>query len=104
MNTGLYDDDNNNFGRNKLYKGNIMDYVIGKEIGKGAYAIVKQAIHKPSGQKVAIKFYEKVKLMDPLRKTAVKKEIQIMKQLNHDNIVKMCEVIDTPRQVKFIMT
>jgi serine/threonine protein kinase len=88
--------------QNSMFKGRLHDYVIGREIGKGAYAIVKQALHKPTGVKVAIKFYEKIKLMDPLRKTAVKKEIQIMKHLNHENTVKMYEVIDTPKQVTTI--
>jgi hypothetical protein len=41
------------------FRGRIEDYAIGKEIGKGAYAIVKQALHKPSNKKMAIKFYEK---------------------------------------------
>ncbi len=30
-------------------------YTFGKQIGQGAYAIVKEGIHKPTGGKVAIK-------------------------------------------------
>ena len=30
-------------------------YHIGKQIGKGAYAIVNESVHKPSGECVAIK-------------------------------------------------
>lgn len=81
------------------FGGRINDYVIGKEIGKGAYAVVKQAMHKPTGLKLAIKQYDKFKLMDQSRKSAVKREIQIMKNLDHPNIVKLYEVIDTPKQV-----
>jgi 5'-AMP-activated protein kinase catalytic alpha subunit len=84
------------------FKGKSSDYVYGKEIGKGAYAIVKQAIHKPTGKKYAVKIYDKYKLMDQSRKSAVKREIQILKQIDHCNIVKMFEVIDNPKQVYFI--
>ncbi len=86
--------------RNKSEFGDkINDYMIGKEIGKGAYAVVKQAVHKQTGTKLAIKIYEKFKLMDPARKNAVKREIQVLKQLDHSNVVKLYEVIDNPKQV-----
>jgi serine/threonine protein kinase len=64
---------------------------------------VKQAVHKPSGVRVAIKIYEKFKLMDPAKKTSVKREIHILKKLDHSNIVKLFEVIDTPKQVFIIL-
>jgi hypothetical protein len=83
-----------------IFRGRIEDYAIGKEIGKGAYAIVKQAYHKPTNKKMAIKIYEKVKLLDPQRKNSVKREIQILKKIEHDNIVKLYEVIDNQKQVK----
>jgi hypothetical protein len=37
--------------------------------------------------------------MDPLRKNAVKREIQILKKLEHENVIKLFEVIDTAKQV-----
>ena len=37
-------------------------YHFGSQIGHGAYAIVKECIHKPSGEKVAIKQYDRSKL------------------------------------------
>lgn len=86
-----------------VFRGRIEDYSIGKEIGKGAYAIVKLAHHKPTGKKMAIKIYEKVKLLDPQKKNSVKREIQILKKLDHLNIVKLYEVIDCVKQVKFVI-
>lgn len=35
--------------------GNLDDYNIGKQVGQGAYAVVKQAVHKPTGRLVAVK-------------------------------------------------
>jgi len=42
----------------------ISDYQLGKQIGNGAYAVVREAIHKPTNEKVAIKVYDRFKLMD----------------------------------------
>ena len=82
-----------------LFKGRIEDYAIGKEIGKGAYAIVKQALHKPTNIYVAVKIYDKSKLIDPQRNSSVKKEIEILQKIDHSNIVKLHEVIATTKQV-----
>ena len=43
------------------------DYIVGKQVGQGAYATVRLAIHKASGKKLAIKIYEKSRLVDPGR-------------------------------------
>ena len=82
------------------FRGKIEDYLIGKELGKGAYAIVKNAVHKQTNLKMAIKIYEKYKLSDPQRKSSVNREIVILKKINHPNIVKLYEVIDSSKQVK----
>jgi len=89
--------DNNPY---KDFTGNAEDYKYLKEIGKGAYAVVKQAIHKPTKTKVAIKIYEKFRLMDVHRKEALKREINVLKKLNNPNIVKLIEVINLPKQVR----
>ena len=81
------------------FRGKIEDYKFLKEIGKGSYASVKSAIHKSTGNKYAIKIYEKYKLMDPAKKSAVKREIQILRKIEHKNIVGLIEVIDNPKQV-----
>ena len=81
------------------FRGRIEDYKFIREIGKGSYASVKSAIHKSTGKKYAIKIYEKYKLMDPAKKAAVKREIQILKKIEHENIVGLLEVIDATKQV-----
>ena len=75
------------------------DYTFGEEIGKGAYAVVKKAIHNPTKEIFAIKIYEKSRLIDLQKKNSVKKEIQILKKINHKNIVKLYEIIQTTHQV-----
>ena len=76
---------------------------MGKEIGKGAYAVVKFSTHKPSSKKVAIKIYDKVKLNDVHKRNAVKREIEVLKKLDHPNVVKLHEIIETIKQTFLIM-
>ena len=72
------------------------DYHIGKEIGRGAFAKVKLAYHRYKRQSYAAKVYDKSSLEDPSRKLGVQTEIDILKMLDHPNVVKLHEVIDTP--------
>ena len=45
-------------------KHSLDDYVIGKQIGQGAYAVVRIGMHKQLNKKVALKIYEKEKIKD----------------------------------------
>jgi serine/threonine protein kinase len=40
---------------------------VGKLLGRGAFSVVKLGVHKVSGKKVAVKTYEKYKLIDHKR-------------------------------------
>ena len=40
---------------------------MGKLIGQGAYAIVKEVIHKKNKERFAVKIYDRSKLKDPQR-------------------------------------
>lgn len=51
---------------------------MGKQIGQGAYATVRIALHKPTNQKVAIKIYEKTRIKEPQRKKSVRREIKLL--------------------------
>ena len=85
------------------HNGLITDYVIGKDIGKGAYAVVKYAIHKSTNRKVAIKIYDKSKFMDQNKLKNVQREIQILHKLNHPNILKLYESIETETYIYLIL-
>ena len=86
-----------NFKKDKLSK-----YEIGEVLGKGAYAIVKIVRNKITNIKFAMKVYEKENLNSNSKKTCVFREIQILKQLNHKNIAKLIEVINTKKQILII--
>ena len=82
---------------------NLSKYLIGKEIGKGAYAKVKLITDKYTKIKYAMKIYEKIKLTDISKKKSVFNEIEIMKKVNHKNIVKLKEIIYTQKEILIIM-
>jgi len=69
-------------------------YKLGKEIGRGAFSVVKEGIRKASGKKYAIKCISK-KLIDKKELQLLEREIEIMKKLSHPNIIQLMEVIDT---------
>jgi serine/threonine protein kinase len=79
------------------------DYIIGKQIGQGAYATVRIGVHKPTNTKVAIKIYEKVKIMDPMRSRSVKREIKLMQRIDHQSIIKIYDVVETNNHMNIIM-
>ncbi|ODV80176.1 Pkinase-domain-containing protein [Suhomyces tanzawaensis NRRL Y-17324] len=70
------------------------NYEVLEQMGEGAFSIVYKARHLPSNQHVAIKILRKFQ-MDQAQKQAVLKEVTIMRQLNHPNIVKFVEFIDS---------
>ena len=86
-----------------LFNGKIEDYLITKELGKGSYAVVKLAKHRITKEKYAIKIYTKESLLDPQKRNTVKNEINILKQLNHMNIMKLYEVIDTSKYLYLVL-
>ena len=87
----------------KIFNGKIDDYLITKELGKGSYAVVKLATHKLTKNKYAIKIYSKQSLIDPQKRNTVKNEINILKQLDNDNIMKLYEVIDTSSNLYLVL-
>ncbi|XP_026837195.1 serine/threonine-protein kinase MARK2 isoform X15 [Drosophila erecta] len=77
-------------------------YKLIKTIGKGNFAKVKLAKHLPTGKEVAIKIIDKTQLNSgSLQKLF--REVRIMKMLDHPNIVKLFQVIETEKTLYLIM-
>ena len=60
-------------------------------------------MHKKLNKKVALKIYEKEKIKDIQRKKSVRREIRLMKRLNHPNIATLYEAIETEDQVILVL-
>ncbi|XP_075307104.1 serine/threonine-protein kinase MARK2 isoform X10 [Odontesthes bonariensis] len=80
----------------------IGNYRLLKTIGKGNFAKVKLARHILTGKEVAVKIIDKTQLnSSSLQKLF--REVRIMKMLNHPNIVKLFEVIETEKTLYLVM-
>jgi serine/threonine protein kinase len=61
------------------------------------------ATNRKTNQRVAIKIYEKIKLLDPEKLKNVKNEIDILRQLEHPNIIRLLQEFETFRQIHIVM-
>ena len=78
----------------------IGDYILQKEIGSGGFAKVVLGIHIPTGEKVSIKIMDKIELLkDKLNFKRVEYEIKILKLVRHKNIIKLYELMETPKKL-----
>lgn len=78
------------------------NYRLLKTIGKGNFAKVKLAKHVLTGRQVAVKIIDKTQL-NPTSLQKLFREVSVMKNLNHPNIVKLFEVIETEKTLYLIM-
>jgi protein-serine/threonine kinase len=67
---------------------------MGAQLGKGAFAAVYKATHKQTGYEVALKTYEKKLLTHRSQLMAIHREIYILAGMQHQNIMKLFEVLD----------
>ncbi|XP_013797114.1 serine/threonine-protein kinase SIK1 [Apteryx mantelli] len=77
-------------------------YDIERTLGKGNFAVVKLARHRVTKTQVAIKIIDKTRL-DPSNLEKIYREVQIMKLLNHPNIIKLYQVMET-KDMLYIVT
>jgi cyclin-dependent kinase-like len=76
-------------------------YDLLETIGEGTYGHVIKAKHKESGQIVAIKKFKESDDQDEVRKTALR-EVRILKQLRHDNVVCLLDVFRRKRKLYLV--
>lgn len=76
-------------------------YEIERTIGKGNFAVVKLAKHRITKTEVAIKIIDKTQL-DEVNLEKVYREVQIMKELSHPNIIKLYQVMETNSMVYLV--
>ncbi|XP_055935013.1 maternal embryonic leucine zipper kinase-like [Argiope bruennichi] len=76
-------------------------YILHKTLGTGGFAKVKLATHVLTGEKVAIKIMNKASLGDDLPR--VQLEIEALKILNHPNICKLYQVIETEKNYFIVL-
>lgn len=79
-------------------------YELAATLGRGNYGLVKLAIHRDSGEQYAVKIVKKEVLEDETTANVdIKREIAIMKALDHPNIVALNDVLYSPKRVFMVM-
>ena len=79
------------------------EYVIKETIGKGTFSKVKLGIIKSTGEKVAIKILEKRKIKNKTDQIRVERELNILRKINHINIVRIIQTKEDQDNIYIIM-
>jgi serine/threonine protein kinase len=78
-------------------------YILEKKIGHGAFAKVELATHELLNLKVAIKIISRKKISVDVNFARCLNEINIYKELNHKNVIKMFEVLRSVNYLYIVM-
>ena len=79
-------------------------YNLGKVMGKGQFGTTRLAVSKETGEKFACKTISKRKLIKPLDRADVQREVSVLDHLTgHANIVKLIAAYEDKRNVHIVM-
>ncbi|BDA49381.1 CBL-interacting protein kinase 23 [Coccomyxa sp. Obi] len=87
----------------ELFRKRVGNYFLGRTLGEGTYAKVKYGQQVDTGEVVAIKVLDKDKLYREGMIDQIKREIAIMKDLHHPNIVDLKEVMASKDKIYMVM-
>ena len=86
-----------------IKKNLLKDYIIKGVIGKGTFSEVKLGIDKKTKEKVAIKILEKNKITNTKDIIRIEREIDIIKSIDHINVIKVYKILQDPEKIYIIM-
>ncbi|OQS05393.1 calcium/calmodulin-dependent protein kinase [Thraustotheca clavata] len=67
------------------------EFTLGRELGRGAFSVVREAVENQSGQRYAVKCVDKSK-MKAVDYNSMAFEVNTLKKLKHPNIIKFYDV------------
>ncbi|XP_016411038.1 serine/threonine-protein kinase DCLK2-like isoform X8 [Sinocyclocheilus rhinocerous] len=80
----------------------IMDkYKIGKVIGDGNFAVVKECVERSTGKEFALKIIDKNKCRG--KEHLIECEVAVLRRVKHPNIIMLIEEVDTPTELYLVM-
>jgi serine/threonine protein kinase len=86
------------FRENKMVK-TVGKYDLYGTLGEGAFGKVKYAVNTETNEAVAIKILDKDKIQARNMGAQIKKEISIMKMINHHHVVSVKDVFATSAKI-----
>ncbi|KAF2577736.1 hypothetical protein F2Q68_00001567 [Brassica cretica] len=78
------------------------DYLVGRQIGSGSFSVVSEARHRVHGTHVAIKEIAMGRLNKKLQESLMS-EIYILRRINHPNIIRLIDMIESPGKVHLVL-
>ncbi|KAM4706885.1 serine/threonine-protein kinase DCLK2 isoform 4-T5 [Discoglossus pictus] len=76
-------------------------YKIGKVIGDGNFAVVKECVERTTGKEFALKIIDKAKCCG--KEHLIENEVSILRQVKHPNIIMLIEEMDTSTELYLVM-
>ncbi|TNM93745.1 hypothetical protein fugu_001921 [Takifugu bimaculatus] len=76
-------------------------YQIGKVIGDGNFAVVKECVERSTGQEYALKIIDKARCCG--KEHLIENEVAVLRRVRHPSIIQLIEVDETPSQLFLVM-
>uniref|UniRef100_A0A8D3D303 Serine/threonine-protein kinase DCLK2 n=1 Tax=Scophthalmus maximus TaxID=52904 RepID=A0A8D3D303_SCOMX len=76
-------------------------YKVGKVIGDGNFAVVKECVERSTGQEFALKVIDKARCSG--KEHLIENEVAVLRRVRHPSIIELIEVDETPSQLFLVM-
>ncbi|KAG7232564.1 hypothetical protein INR49_008377 [Caranx melampygus] len=76
-------------------------YKVGKVIGDGNFAVVKECVERSTGQEYALKIIDKARCCG--KEHLIENEVAVLRRVRHPSIIQLIEVDETPSQLFLVM-
>lgn len=76
-------------------------YKVGKVIGDGNFAVVKECVERSTGQEYALKIIDKARCCG--KEHLIENEVAVLRRVRHPSIIQLIEVDETPTQLFLVM-
>ncbi|KAK7909985.1 hypothetical protein WMY93_014669 [Mugilogobius chulae] len=76
-------------------------YKVGKVIGDGNFAVVKECVERATGQEYALKIIDKARCSG--KEHLIENEVAVLRKVRHPSIIQLIEVDETPTQLFLVM-
>ncbi|TTZ53804.1 Serine/threonine-protein kinase DCLK1 [Bagarius yarrelli] len=76
-------------------------YKVGKVIGDGNFAVVKECVERSSGKEFALKIIDKNKCRG--KEHLIESEVAVLRQVKHPNIIMLIEEVEMPSELYLVM-